>query len=75
MSDELTQDTGTAQLNVRVPRELFNRVSSVAAAVGKPLATFVSEILEERTRQHLKDIQRIREREKVPKQWSDIIQK
>lgn len=59
----------TDQLNVRVPTELFRRVASVAGAAGKTLSGFVSEILDERTKEHIQDVQKIADREKTPKKW------
>ncbi len=61
--------TLTDQLNVRVPDELFRRVSSVAGAKGQTLAKFVIEALDERTKEHTTEVQTIAEREKVPKKW------
>ena len=61
--------TLTDQLNVRVPTDLFRRVSSVAGAKGDTLAKFVIEALEERTKDHQADVQRIADREKEPKKW------
>ena len=61
--------TLTDQLNVRVPEELLRRVSSVAGATGKTLAKFVTDILDERTKGHKGDVQKIAEREKAPKKW------
>jgi predicted HicB family RNase H-like nuclease len=61
--------TLTDQLNVRVPTDLFRRVSAVAGATGKTLARFVSEALDERTKDHKLDVEKIAEREKVPKKW------
>jgi predicted HicB family RNase H-like nuclease len=61
--------TLTDQLNVRIPRELFRRVNMAAAGADKKLASFVIEALEERTKEHQADVQRIAEREKVPKKW------
>ena len=59
----------TGQLNVRLPEELLRRVSAVAGAAGKTLTAFVSEALEERTKDHKADVDRIAEREKQPKKW------
>jgi predicted HicB family RNase H-like nuclease len=59
----------TGQLNVRLPDELLRRVNAVAGAAGKKLTTFVSETLDERTKDHKADVERIAEREKQPKQW------
>ena len=61
--------TLTDQLNVRVPTELFRRVSAVAGAMGETLAKFVIDTLDERTKEHKMDVQRISEREKSPKKW------
>lgn len=61
--------TLTDQLNVRVPRELFRRVNMAAAGADKKLAAFVIEALDERTKDHKGDVQKITEREKVPKKW------
>jgi predicted HicB family RNase H-like nuclease len=61
--------TLTNQLNVRVPDELFRRVSSVAGAKGDTLANFVIEALDERTKDHKDDVQRIADREAIPKKW------
>jgi predicted HicB family RNase H-like nuclease len=61
--------TLTDQLNVRVPTELLRRVSIVAAGKGDTLAKFVSDALDERTRDHRGDVRRIMEREKSPKKW------
>jgi predicted HicB family RNase H-like nuclease len=61
--------TLTDQLNVRVPEELFRRVNSVAGAMGKSLTAFVTETLEERTKDHKTDVQRMVEREKSSKRW------
>jgi predicted HicB family RNase H-like nuclease len=58
-----------AQLNVRVSEELLRRVNAVAGAMGKTLANFVSETLDERTKEHKADVERIAEREKAPKKW------
>jgi predicted HicB family RNase H-like nuclease len=58
-----------AQLNVLLSDELVRRVSSVAGASGKTLVQFVSEALDERTRGHKPDVQRIANREKSPKKW------
>lgn len=57
------------QLNVRVPTELFRRVSSVAGAMGQTLTKFVSDTLDERTKEHKLEVEKMIEREKVPKQW------
>jgi predicted HicB family RNase H-like nuclease len=59
----------TDQLNVRIPTELYRRVSSVAGASGKTLTQFVSVTLDERTKDHKEDVARIAEREKQPKKW------
>jgi predicted HicB family RNase H-like nuclease len=59
----------TDQLNVRVPRELFRRVNIAAAGADKKLAAFVIEALDERTKDHKGDVQKIAEREKVSKKW------
>jgi predicted HicB family RNase H-like nuclease len=59
----------TDQLNVRVPTELFRRVSSVAGAKGDTLAKFVIEALDERTKDHQTDVQRIADREQSPRKW------
>jgi predicted HicB family RNase H-like nuclease len=59
----------TDQLNVRIPNELFRRVSSVAGAKGETLAKFVAEILDERTKDHVEDVRRIADRETSPKKW------
>jgi len=40
-----------------------------AAGADKKLAAFVIEALDERTKDHKEDVQRIAEREKVPKKW------
>ena len=61
--------TPTEQLNVRIPRELIRRVTSVAGAVGKSLADFVGETLDERTKEHKADVDKIRKREELPKNW------
>lgn len=58
-----------AQLNVLLPEELVRRVNSVAGASGKTLVQFVSETLDERTREHAADVQNIATREKSPKKW------
>jgi predicted HicB family RNase H-like nuclease len=57
------------QLNVRIPEELIRRVSAVAGASGKSLADFVGETLDERTKEHTEDVQRMAQREKKPKKW------
>lgn len=54
---------------MRVPTELFRRVSAVAGAMGETLAKFVIDTLDERTKEHKMDVQRISEREKSPKKW------
>jgi predicted HicB family RNase H-like nuclease len=64
-----TNRTLADQLNVRIPTELFRRVSAVAGATGKTLAKFVSETLDERTKEHKPEVEKIAEREKQPKQW------
>lgn len=61
--------TLTGQLNVRLPEELIRRVGAVAAARGETLAKFVNDALDERTKEHKIDVQRITEREKSPKKW------
>jgi predicted HicB family RNase H-like nuclease len=61
--------TLSQQLNIRVPDELFWRVNSVAGAARKTLKQFVTEILDERTKDHKPDVERIYEREKLPKKW------
>jgi predicted HicB family RNase H-like nuclease len=61
--------TLTDQLNVRVPKELFRRVNMAAAGANKKLAVFVIEALDERTKDHKDDVQKITEREKIPKKW------
>jgi len=61
--------TLTRQLNVRVPDELWRRVSSVAGGSGKSLTDFVNQALDERTKEHKEDVNRIAEREKLPKSW------
>jgi hypothetical protein len=59
----------TGQLNVRLPDELLRRVNAVAGAAGKKLTEFVSETLDERTKDHKADVERIAAREKLPKKW------
>jgi len=48
---------------------LFRRVSSVAGAKGDTLAKFVIEALDERTKNHKDDVQKIAEREAMTKKW------
>ena len=72
MSNKQEPDESPApaeQLNVRISQELFRRVSTVAASLGKTLAAFVGETLDERTKEHKSDIERLRSRERVPKRW------
>jgi predicted HicB family RNase H-like nuclease len=57
------------QLNVRLPDELLRRVSAVAGAIGKTVTDFVSETLDERTKEHKPDIEKIAERERLLKRW------
>jgi hypothetical protein len=59
----------TDQLNVRITTELLRRVSAVAGATGKTLAKFVSETLDERTAEHIADVGKIIDREKLQKKW------
>ena len=54
---------------MRIPEELYRRVSAVAGADGKSLADFVGDTLDERTKDHIADVAKIAEREKVPKKW------
>lgn len=61
--------TLTAQLNVRVPEELFRRVNMAAAGAKVTLTKFVTDVLDKRTEGHKADVQRITERESVPKKW------
>ena len=61
--------TLTDQLNVRVPDELFRRVNAVAGAMKQSLRQFVTETLDERTKEHKDNTAAITEREKVPKKW------
>lgn len=61
--------TLTDQLNVRLPRELIRRVGAIAATRGETLAKFVGDTLNERTKEHVLDVQRIADREKSPKKW------
>lgn len=61
----------TQQLNIRVPDELFRRVNSVAGATGKTLTTFVTETLDERTKAHKEDVERMAAREKITKKWQE----
>ncbi len=61
--------TAAEQLNVRVPEELYRRVNSVAGASGKTITDFVTQVLDERTKDHKGDVQRMAQREKVPKKW------
>lgn len=63
--------TLSQQLNIRVPDELFWRVNSVAGAARKTLKQFVTQILDERTKDHKADVERIAEREKLPKKWQE----
>lgn len=65
--DESESKSTTEQLNVRIPQELLRRVSAVAAALGVSLGSFVANVLDERTRDHKSDIEKIRNREKMPK--------
>jgi predicted HicB family RNase H-like nuclease len=57
------------QLNVRLPEELMRRLNSVVGAAGKTLTEFVTQVLDERTKDHQADVGRIAERERVPKKW------
>jgi len=59
----------TNQLNVRVPEELFRRVNSVAGAKGQSVTDFVTEVLDQRTKDHKEDVARMAEREQQPKSW------
>ena len=52
------------QLNVRVGKELLERVNRVATALGKKLKDFVAETLDERTKDHVADVEEILEIEK-----------
>jgi len=61
--------TLTDQLNVRLPEELIRRVGAVAAARGETLSKFVADALDERTKEHKPDVQKIADREKSPKKW------
>ena len=61
--------TLTDQLNVRVSTELFRRVDVVAGARGETIAKFVSDTLDERTKEHTPEVEKIIEREKEPKKW------
>jgi predicted HicB family RNase H-like nuclease len=61
--------TLTDQLNVRVPRELFRRVSMAAVGADKKLAAFVNEALDERTKGHTANVREIADREKLAKKW------
>jgi predicted HicB family RNase H-like nuclease len=57
------------QLNVRLSDDLLRRVNSVAGAMGKTLTDFVSETLDERTKDHKANVEKIAEREKLPRRW------
>jgi predicted HicB family RNase H-like nuclease len=57
------------QLNVRIPLELFRRINAVAGAIGKSQAQFVAEVLDDRTKEHKSDVDRIAERERKSKKW------
>lgn len=59
----------TGQLNVRLTEELLRRVNAVAGAMGKPLRDFVSDTLDERTKEHKPEVDKMAEREKLPKNW------
>jgi predicted HicB family RNase H-like nuclease len=61
--------TNPDQLNVRISTELLRRINSVAGAAGKTLTEFVTETLDERTKAHKPDVDRIAEREKLPRKW------
>jgi predicted HicB family RNase H-like nuclease len=61
--------TLTDQLNVRMPTELFRRVGVVAGARGETITKFVSDTLNDRTKDHTLDVKKIVEREKLPKKW------
>jgi predicted HicB family RNase H-like nuclease len=56
--------TTSGQLNVRLPEGLLRRVNAVAGAAGKTLTTIVMEALEERTKAHKDDVERMADREK-----------
>jgi predicted DNA-binding protein len=51
-------------ISVRVGEELLRRVNKVAEALGKSQAQFVKEVLDERTREHAKDVEEITKSEK-----------
>jgi hypothetical protein len=46
-------------INVRVGEELLRRVNKVAEALGKSQAQFVKDVLDERTKEHQKDVDEI----------------
>ena len=66
----------TDQLNVRIPEELMRRITAVAGAKKQSLTQFVIEALDERTKEHkpevqkiAEQVQKIAEREASPKKW------
>lgn len=53
------------QLNIRVPIELRRRVGVIAAARDESLDKFVGDVLDERTKQYVDDVESIAGRERA----------